>query len=141
MCLLQRQCSPTFSLALRISNERWRPTPPWRIPCVYSRGSCSADDPGLAGSRPLGHDPLLMIGAPCNGEPHAPGNGQMVAFVASSREMVDRSYATALANGGASEGAPALQAEYHENYYGAYMRDTDVNKLCVVRHAAPPWTD
>lgn len=85
-----------------------------------------------------GPRPLLLVGAPFNGEPHAPGNGQMVAFLASSREMVDRSYATALANGGSGEGAPALRPEYHENYYGAYMRDTEGNKLCVVCHAAPP---
>lgn len=80
--------------------------------------------------------PLFLIGRPHNQEPHAPGNGQMVAFLASSRALVDRAYATALANGGTSEGAPGLRAEYHRNYYGAYFRDPDGNKLCVACHRA-----
>lgn len=81
-----------------------------------------------------GPRPLLLIGTPYNGEPHAPGNGQMVAFLASSRQVVDEAYKVALANGGASEGAPGLRPEYHEYYYGAYVRDTEGNKLCIACH-------
>ncbi len=84
-----------------------------------------------------GPRPLLLIGTPYNGEPHAPGNGQMVAFLAGSREVVDVAYHLALANGGTSEGAPGLRPEYHENYYGAYFRDTEGNKLCVACHGTP----
>lgn len=80
--------------------------------------------------------PLFLIGKPHNQEPHLPGNGQMVAFLATSRAIVDRAYATALANGGTSEGAPGLRPEYHDNYYGAYVRDPDGNKLCVACHRA-----
>ena len=83
-----------------------------------------------------GPRPLLLIGTPYNGEPHAPGNGQMVAFLAASRDVVDRAYATALAHGGTSEGEPGLRPEYHSNYYGAYFRDPDGNKLCVACHQA-----
>lgn len=83
-----------------------------------------------------GPRPLLLIGMPHDGEPHVPGNGQMVAFVASSRQLVDEAYKLALANGGTSEGAPGLRLEYHENYYGAYFRDPEGNKLCVVCHSA-----
>jgi catechol 2,3-dioxygenase-like lactoylglutathione lyase family enzyme len=81
-----------------------------------------------------GPRPLLLIGAPYNGEPHVPGNGQMVAFRASSRELVERAYTVALASGGVAEGSPGLRPEYHEHYYGAYFRDTEGNKLCVVCH-------
>jgi len=80
--------------------------------------------------------PLFLLGKPFNRQPHAPGNGQMVAFSASSRAMVDAAYAVALQFGGTSEGAPGLRPEYHANYYGAYVRDPDGNKLCVVCHAA-----
>ena len=59
----------------------------------------------------------------------------MVAFLAESRAAVRSAYAIALANGGASEGAPGLRPEYHEHYYGAYFRDPDGNKLCVAFHA------
>jgi lactoylglutathione lyase len=62
----------------------------------------------------------------------------MVAFLASSRAVVDQAHAVALASGGTSEGAPGLRPEYHAHYYGAYFRDTEGNKLCVVCHAAPP---
>lgn len=61
----------------------------------------------------------------------------MVAFLAESRTVVDRVYAMALANGGASEGAPGLRPEYHAHYYGAYFRDPDGNKLCVACHFPP----
>jgi lactoylglutathione lyase len=80
--------------------------------------------------------PLLLIGAPFDGRPHDPGNGQMVALLASSREAVDRAHAVALANGGTCEGAPGLRPHYHPNYYGAYLRDTEGNKLCVACHSA-----
>ena len=84
--------------------------------------------------------PLFLIGRPYDGQPHAPGNGQMVAFLAHSRAAVDAAYAAALAAGGTSEGAPGLRPEYHTNYYGAYFRDPDGNKLCVACHQAESGT-
>ncbi|GAB4560271.1 MAG: VOC family protein [Haliangiales bacterium] len=80
--------------------------------------------------------PLFLIGTPFDEKAHNAGNGQMTAFLASSRERVDAAYETALANGGASDGVPGLRPEYHANYYGAYFRDPEGNKLCVVCHAA-----
>ncbi|MBL8360394.1 MAG: VOC family protein [Rubrivivax sp.] len=84
-----------------------------------------------------GGRPLFIIGLPYDGAPHAPGNGQMTAFLAADRATVDRVHATALAAGGVDEGAPGLRPHYHANYYGAYFRDLDGNKLCVVCHDAP----
>ena len=81
--------------------------------------------------------PLLVIGRPYDGEAHAAGNGQMVAFLADSRAGVVRAYEAALAHGGTSEGAPGLRPEYHAHYYGAYFRDTEGNKLCVACHSPP----
>lgn len=77
--------------------------------------------------------PLFLIGRPFEGE-HAPGNGQMTAFAASTRAQVDAVHAAALANGGHCEGPPGLRPQYHANYYGAYFRDPDGNKLCVACH-------
>ena len=34
----------------------------------------------------------------------------------------------------ADEGPPGIREHYHPNYYGAYVRDLDGNKLCVVCH-------
>ena len=83
---------------------------------------------------PGGARPLFVIGKPFDGRPHQPGNGQMVAFAAGDRAVVRAAYATALRLGGQSEGAPGLRPEYHANYYGAYFRDTEGNKVCVVSH-------
>jgi len=81
--------------------------------------------------------PLFVITRPYDGQPAACGNGQMVAFDAPSRAVVDQVHALALANGGSDEGAPGLRPQYHPSYYGAYFRDTEGNKLCVVCHHAP----
>lgn len=78
--------------------------------------------------------PLFLIGRPHDRQAHHPGNGQMVAFLARSRGQVDAVYALALRHGGRCEGPPGLRPEYHPDYYGAYFRDPDGNKLCVVCH-------
>jgi catechol 2,3-dioxygenase-like lactoylglutathione lyase family enzyme len=83
-----------------------------------------------------GPRPLFLVGTPFDGRPHVPGNGQMFAFLATSREVVRSAYAVALAHGGSPEGAPGLRPEYHASYYGAYFRDTEGNKLCVACHEA-----
>lgn len=81
-----------------------------------------------------GARPLFVIGKPQNGQPHAPGNGQMVAFLARTRGMVRRAHAVALSHGARCEGPPGLRPQYHTNYYGAYFRDLDGNKICVACH-------
>ena len=58
----------------------------------------------------------------------------MVALLAENRLLVDSAYQVAITHGGVAEGAPGLRPEYHENYYGAYFRDTEGNKLCVACH-------
>ncbi|MBK1613631.1 glyoxalase [Rubrivivax gelatinosus] len=81
--------------------------------------------------------PLFLVGHPHDGAPHAPGNGQMLAWLAADRATVDRVHAVALAHGGRCEGPPGPRPEYHEHYYGAYFRDPDGNKLAVACHAPP----
>jgi catechol 2,3-dioxygenase-like lactoylglutathione lyase family enzyme len=90
---------------------------------------------GWAGWKPKDSDrPLFLIGAPYNGEGATPGNGQMIALLAPDRKTVDACHAVALAHGGACEGPPGLRPQYHSNYYGAYVRDPDGNKLCICCH-------
>ncbi|MDH1109602.1 VOC family protein [Pseudomonas otitidis] len=78
--------------------------------------------------------PLFVLGAPFDGMAASPGNGQMVALLAPDRATVDRCHALALAHGGRCEGPPGLRPHYHADFYGAYMRDPDGNKLCVCCH-------
>jgi catechol 2,3-dioxygenase-like lactoylglutathione lyase family enzyme len=78
--------------------------------------------------------PLFVIGKPYDNDPAIAGNGNMVALLALSSEMVDRCHAIALSAGAKCEGAPGLRPHYHANYYGAYFRDLDGNKICVCFH-------
>jgi predicted lactoylglutathione lyase len=56
----------------------------------------------------------------------------MVAFRARSWNEVDDFHAAALANGGSSEGAADLRPHYSPDFYAAYVRDPDGNKLAAV---------
>ena len=75
---------------------------------------------------------VVWITRPLDGEPATVGNGTMIAFVAETRQAVDDFHTAAMGNGGTDEGKPGLRPQYHEHYYGAYVRDPDGNKLCVV---------
>jgi catechol 2,3-dioxygenase-like lactoylglutathione lyase family enzyme len=73
---------------------------------------------------------------PFDGNAATVGNGGHAAFNADSRAAVDKFHAAALAGGGTDEGRPGLRPHYNENYYGAYVRDPDGNKLQAVCHNA-----
>lgn len=74
---------------------------------------------------------------PFDGKSASVGNGTHIAFLARTRAQVDAAHAAALAHGGTDEGLPGLRPQYHANYYGAYMRDPDGNKIQAVCHAPP----
>ncbi|MES2097138.1 MAG: VOC family protein [Pseudomonadota bacterium] len=79
----------------------------------------------------------LFVVSPFDGGTASTGNGTHAAFIAPDRAAVDAFHAAALANGGSDEGAPGPRPHYHPNYYGAYVRDPDGNKLQAVCHRAP----
>lgn len=74
----------------------------------------------------------LWVCRPFDGQPATPGNGTMVALQAKTWAEVDAFHATALAHGGISEGEPGLRLQYNPDFYAAYIRDLDGNKLAVV---------
>ena len=78
-------------------------------------------------------EPLLTLCRPYDGRPATPGNGNMVALAADSREQVDRLHARALELGGTDEGAPGVRPPEEMGFYGAYWRDPDGNKLCAFK--------
>ncbi len=96
---------------------------------------CERETPWAGWHSQGGTRPYFVICHPFDGHPHAPGNGQMVAFMAATREQVRQAYQAAMAHGGVCEGAPGLRPQYHAHYYGAYFRDPDGNKFCVACHA------
>ena len=88
---------------------------------------------GIAFGLPAG--PKTFVGLPFDGASAAPGNGVHIAYLVDDRGTVDAFHAAALAHGGSDEGAPGLRPHYHPNYYGAYVRDPDGNKLQAVCHS------
>jgi catechol 2,3-dioxygenase-like lactoylglutathione lyase family enzyme len=57
-----------------------------------------------------------------------------LAFVATDRTAVDAFFAAAVATGAEVLHEPAVHTEYHENYYGAFVRDPDGNNVEAVCH-------
>lgn len=74
----------------------------------------------------------FWIGIPFDGEPATVGNGSMVAFRAASWRDVDTFHARALTLGGRCDGPPGLRSHYAADFYAAYVRDPDGNKLAAV---------
>ena len=81
-----------------------------------------------------GFRPLIALAKPENDRAQTPGNGQMLALLAKSRAKVDQVHALAIDGGAIDEGKPGLRPHYHPNFYGAYFRDLDGNKICIVCH-------
>jgi len=64
--------------------------------------------------------------------PVAADTGAHVCLRAPSAEAVDAFYRAAIAGGGTSDGAPGLRPEYKDNYYGAFIRDPEGNRIEAV---------
>jgi len=69
----------------------------------------------------------ISTGEPLRGRLH-------VCFAANTRGQVDAFHVAALAAGGHDNGAPGLRAQYHENYYGAFVLDPDGHNIEAVCH-------
>jgi catechol 2,3-dioxygenase-like lactoylglutathione lyase family enzyme len=79
-----------------------------------------------------GRELAFWIGTPFNQQAATAGNGSMVAFRARSWKEVDDFYSAALANGGVCDGSPGLRPNYSPDFYAAYVRDPDGNKVAAV---------
>lgn len=101
----------------------------------WSRSAESEPDEGYLTYGPSYDDGAsLQICLPFDGKAPTPGNGTMVALRAASEAEVHAFHATALAEGGSSEGAPGTRPHYSPSFYVAYVRDLDGNKLACVFH-------
>ncbi|HWE77695.1 MAG TPA: VOC family protein [Pseudolabrys sp.] len=65
-------------------------------------------------------------------QPAPETSGAHVCFRARAPELVDAFHAAALANGGASDGAPGLRPQHGDGYYAAFIRDPDGNRIEAV---------
>ncbi len=79
--------------------------------------------------------PIVYIYTPFDGGPATAGNGTHVAFIAETTAQVRAFHREALAHGGSDEGPPGPRPHYGPDYYAAYVRDPDGNKLQAVCYA------
>jgi catechol 2,3-dioxygenase-like lactoylglutathione lyase family enzyme len=94
-----------------------------------------ADYPDGVGYGPAGGGrPQLWIVSPLDKKAASTGNGITIGLEAPDRPAVDAAHKAAMSAGAQDEGAPGLRPHYHPNYYGAYVRDLDGNKICIVCH-------
>ena len=84
-----------------------------------------------------GQMPTVYIYTPEDGRPATWGNGTHIAFIADNHAQVRDFHAQAMKAGGKDEGAPGPRPHYGANYYAAYVRDPDGNKLQAVCYAKP----
>ncbi|MEO0916158.1 MAG: VOC family protein [Pseudomonadota bacterium] len=74
----------------------------------------------------------IWILSPFNREVAEPGNGIMIGLSCENRAEVEAAHRIALLNGGQNEGDPGPRPMYGPDFYGAYVRDLDGNKLSFV---------
>ncbi|MGA2925902.1 MAG: VOC family protein [Solirubrobacteraceae bacterium] len=67
----------------------------------------------------------------------APTRGLHMAFVAPTREQVDKFWHAGTEAGYADDGPPGPRPEYRADYYGAFLLDPDRNSAEAVHHGAP----
>jgi catechol 2,3-dioxygenase-like lactoylglutathione lyase family enzyme len=73
--------------------------------------------------------PEFWVQLPHDGASANPGNGTHVCFAAATEEQVKAFHRVALQQGAEDDGKPGLRKEYSENYYAAFVRDLDGNKV------------
>ena len=81
--------------------------------------------------------PAFWVQLPHDQKAASSGNGTHIGFTANNRKAVHAFHEAALAAGGTDAGAPGPRPEYTPNYYGAFVRDLDGNKIEAVFLAIP----
>ncbi|GGX66159.1 lactoylglutathione lyase [Tateyamaria omphalii] len=74
----------------------------------------------------------IWVTTPHNREAATVGNGNMVGLACESQAEVDAAHQIALSKGGTNEGDPGPRPMYGPDFYGAYVRDLDGNKMSFV---------
>ncbi len=73
--------------------------------------------------------PEFWIQSPHDGGRAGVGNGVHISFLANTINEVEAFHAKALELGGKDDGAPGYRPEYTPEYYAAFVRDLDGNKI------------
>lgn len=73
--------------------------------------------------------PEFWVQRPHDGGAPVPGNGAHFSFLARSRAEVNAFHAAGLTAGGQCDGPPGTRPHSGPEYYGAFLRDPDGNKI------------
>ena len=73
--------------------------------------------------------PEFWVQLPHNQQVATAGNGVHISFIARSKEAVNAFHAKAVELGGQDAGTPGPRPDYSPDYYGAFVFDSDGNKL------------
>jgi catechol 2,3-dioxygenase-like lactoylglutathione lyase family enzyme len=76
--------------------------------------------------------PVLWVQIPNDRNAASVGNGVHIALNAATKNAVHAFHRAALEAGGTDDGQPGPRAEYSPDYYGAFVRDLDGNKIEAV---------
>jgi len=125
------------------------------IPFMLDHLSIQCADPGASSAfydrvlAPLGGGRVMdfgeVVGYGLEGKPEfwigplasaGPNRENHLAFVAKDRAGVRAFFEAAVSLGAEVLHEPRLWPEYHENYYGAFVRDPDGNNVEAVCHSA-----
>ena len=79
----------------------------------------------------------VWVASPFNRETATPGNGNMVGLKCTSEREVQEAHKMALSKGAVNEGDPGPRPQYGPDFYGAYLRDLDGNKMSFVLFGDP----
>lgn len=80
---------------------------------------------------------LFMVTRPIDGKPATHANGGTIGFAVSGPEQAEAWHKAGVANGGtAIEDPPGIRHASAGEFYLAYLRDPDGNKLCAL-HRMP----
>jgi catechol 2,3-dioxygenase-like lactoylglutathione lyase family enzyme len=81
--------------------------------------------------------PMFWVQLPHDQSAASVGNGVHVGFIGRSKAVIEMFHRAALEAGGRDEGAPGPRPDYGPDYFGAFVRDLDGNKLEAVLVAVP----
>jgi catechol 2,3-dioxygenase-like lactoylglutathione lyase family enzyme len=76
--------------------------------------------------------PAFWVQLPHDQQTASVGNGMHIAFNATSEETIRAFHRAALEAGGTDDGAPGPRPDYGPDYFGAFVRDLDGNKIEAV---------
>ena len=79
----------------------------------------------------------VWVSKPFNKEAAIPGNGNMMGLLCGNEAEVRAAHEMALSCGAANEGDPGPRPQYGPDFYGAYVRDLDGNKMSFVHFDVP----